>query len=311
MIFGIKFSKIWAVLLLCCSLIPGAAAEEFGAVSVELLPPLVSISVSGAPMVSHFRITNNGYKPAEVELRCDTINGRVSRSFLIPQKSSINSDLALPGLDQQFGYGISGGSKLEFQVTVDGKKYLSKKLYESGIFTPYSRKIEQKSLGANELAEDAIKYLFGNLDYKSIYCKAELAAEQWPADLRIYMPFKYVWLNSEYLPPPETMKVLRDWVGLGGTLIVDVKPGKAWPEGVPGADEGFNGENIGCGNIYTARIFRAGGQDAFESCVRPKKGSGYFGGDDLVNLLNINNFKENTSGMLEHGGVKLFEAIAG
>ena len=312
MIFYKKNTNFLASLLLFFCLISGIPAEEFGVVSVELLPPLVSTPVLGAGKVSSFRITNNGYKPAEVVLRGEAEGGVVSRSFLIPARSAITSDLALPGLILEYGYGISGGTQSELYVTVDGKSYRSKKTFDSGIFSKSSVPAEEVTLGAIELSEDAIKFLSGENNYKNVFVKAELAAEQWPADLRIYMDCRYIWLNSEFLPPPETVKILRDWVGLGGTLIVDVKPGKMWPDNVPGATEGFYAESIGIGKMYTARIFKPGMQRAFEKMLEAQvRGNGYLSSNtQTINLNNIDEFKKKADGMLEKSGVKLFECLA-
>ncbi len=254
------FKHIFLLLLLLSAC--AVSAARFGSVTVEELPELSRYSP-----LWHFRAVNHGSENAEItfivreELR---LTFAAEKTIVLPPRGS--QEVAIP-----VGFGNSFYGSISIFLKIDGKPYdssISRSLSYSHFYGPknvlFSAEVDKNSLLAN--------FFFNRVVRGGTYSDTVLAAAQWRPDLREYINFRMIVLESENMPHADTMKVLAQYMATGGLVIVHVAEKAPWPGGEPGEKAGFYHRKSGLGDFVIIReIKNKAAEKYIKACQRSMK----------------------------------------
>ena len=315
-----KFRAGWILLLLFAACL--VRAEQFGSVSVEMVPPMLQDTGKTGYFVREFRLENRGTEPARIwmRLRANTwLPFSAERSVLLPPGTVRNVQLFFPrAVDSSKKYYLMGyfsGVQLDLVINGRGVRH---SLSPGGGGTHDRVVLVSGSLPFEEYS----KVLMDSYSSKAEVSTVPVA--QWGREMFDYAGLGSVWISSEDRLPPEVETTLMRWVFGGGTLVVCVPPDAAWPEGeAPESDvkeicHGW-GKRILCRPIPPGGLIRekpAEPEETSEESEESSAGGGNFQEEDAPKyeftpgLAYLNNLYTSGSGCEMRDASRISEVIA-
>lgn len=254
-----RIRRIGALLMLAAGML--VRGEDFGPVSIELIPPMHQISLPGFYRVHDFRLHNKSMNPVRIDLRLHVegwghhaVQVLVERTVLVPSGAQTQTSLFYPVPTYFLG-------SVRLDVFINGKKVkhwfnLNSGHRDEGILI---------SPSLPYLDYQALKLL------SSYFIPTSITLSQWGRHLRDYIGFKRIYLSSEDRPPPEVMNAIMQWVRLGGNLVYCIPPDREWPEGIPAAEAGGHVKAVDWGRIIYCRPILAEHQEKVNEFIRSTK----------------------------------------
>ncbi len=234
------------------------AAEEFGPVSIDVVPQMNhSFSFDGY-QVHELRMRNRGLKPVQVHFLLRLRGGqslRVERTVLLAPAATTQTFLFHPN---SFSY--LNAEPLE--VYIDGRR--AKQTLHLNYRYGNNECLVSPSLPVQDYRK--LRFIVDNAEATSI------TISQWGRYLRDYIGFLKIYLSSEDRLPPEVEEPIMQWVRLGGNLLILVPPDAPWPENVPQpAENGVYEKPLGWGRIIYCRPIAAADKKKAEEFVKSNK----------------------------------------
>ncbi len=230
-----------ALLLLNCLIL---SAEDFGPVSIEIAPPMLTGSQpDGSYNTCEFRIANKSTKPVEIffSLNIQSSNRlEVTRSVLVPPGAIGSTSLYHPAFE-----GYIRDSSLDIYIDRVRQKHTLSNQLRTRSYGPTIAALVSPSLKLEDYQR--LRLISHTAQSTSI------SLLQWGQHLRDYIGLRQIYLSAADRLHPQTESAIGQWIRLGGTLIMLVEPDAPWPENIPGADKGFHQESLGWGTIVYCR----------------------------------------------------------
>ena len=232
--------RIFVSLLLGCLFVFTLHAEEFGPVSIERVPQASDEVSRNGYFIAEFRVANRSAEPAEVRMHFFSKGGfafSAERTVLLAPGAVRNVALYWPPeLSMHWRH---TGIEPALGLIVNGKPRKNTLLSGSGFYGWNDGGIFGNILVSGMIPEKEYQPYF--VEPAKRWMERELVTSdipvaQWGVHLRDYSSADTIWISSEDRVPPEVERTLSNWVFAGGTLVVIVPPGAAWPEGTEPSD---------------------------------------------------------------------------
>lgn len=232
--------RILAAFLFAALVASALFAEEFGPVSIERVPQASDSVGRSGYFIAEFRVANRSAEPAEVRMRLYSRSGfgySAERTLLFAPGAVRNVTLYWPPeLSMHWRH---TGIEPVLGLVVNGKPRKNTLLSASGFFGWSDGGIFGNILVSGMVPEKEYQPYFVE-PVKPWMARglvtSDIPVAQWGVHLRDYSSADTVWISSEDRVPPEVERTLSNWVFAGGTLVVIVPPGAAWPEGTEPSD---------------------------------------------------------------------------
>lgn len=221
------------------------AAEDFGPVSIEVVPPMNSSFSPQGYQVHELRMRNRGMKPVQIHflLRLRGAQSfRVERTVLLAASATAHTFLFHPNSAPYL-------NSEPLEVYIDGRR--AKQTLHLNYRYGHSDSLLSPSLPVQDYRK--LRFIVHNAEATSV------TISQWGRHLRDYIGSSKIYLSSEDRLPPEVEEPIMQWVRLGGNLLICVPPEAPWPANVPQPDSesGIFEKNLGWGRIIYCRPITA------------------------------------------------------
>lgn len=232
--------RIFVSLLLGCLFALTLHAEEFGPVSIERVPQASGEVSRNGYFIAEFRVANRSAEPAEVRMRLYSKGGfecSAERTLLLAPGTVRNVALYWPPeLSMHWRH---ADIEPALGLIVNGRPQKNSLLSGSG-FSGWGYGVLGNILVSGMVPEMDFQPYFSGAPRKYLkgqdLVTSDIPVAQWGVHLRDYSSAETIWISSEDRVPPEVERALSNWVFAGGTLVVVVPPGAAWPEGTEPSD---------------------------------------------------------------------------
>ncbi|MBS1370138.1 MAG: hypothetical protein HPZ91_09315 [Lentisphaeria bacterium] len=252
-------------------------AEQFGDVSIENVPPMITPGDGSGYFVREFRLENSGSKTAQIWMRLRGTSGMprsVERSLLLPPGTVRNLQLYWPcavSADRNYYDRYTG---VQLDLVIDGRG-VRHTLVPEGASIGIGRGRGNTALASGSVPVDRYRSFFdgdGRRGYRSTSVESSaVPAAQWGKYARDYSGLHSIWITPSDRIPPEVNAEIMKWVFSGGTLVVCVSPDEPWPEGKEPAGGGLLETRHGWGRRVVCRPIPPGGLKKIEKKAKAEE----------------------------------------
>jgi hypothetical protein len=239
-----------------------AYGEDFGPVSIEVLPAMHQKQDSGFYHIYDFRIHNKSTAPVGINLELIAqgwglrgFEQVVERKVLVPPGTVVQSSLFFPAWFYHLNV-------LRLRVFINGREVKHSLALKAGY--DYYRILVSPSIPYKE---------YRVLKLMESVNPTTITTLQWGRHLRDYIGLGRIYLTPEDRLTPETAEAIMQWVRLGGILMYCVLPDTAWPEDVPGAETGLHEKTVDWGRIVYCRPIAAEHRETVEKFILAHQGT--------------------------------------